>query len=173
MIMAIVALVSPGPIDAATAIASSTAGSESVISTARMIMASTMPPRKPAIAPSALPTPAPASTTTTEIGSDCCAPNSVRVNTSRPRASVPSQCSALGGRSRRATICNGSYGAHPLHGQRHDDPEQHDQQPDQCRQRHPAVPPPTLVEVGPAGLAQVRGRCGVGGGLCDCKHHEC
>ena len=45
-------------------------------------------------------------------GSDARTPYRVRASTSRPSASVPSRCSALGGSSGRPVVASGSYGDH-------------------------------------------------------------
>ena len=97
MTIAIEALASPGPSTAATAIASRIGGKETVTSTSRMMMLSFQPPKKPASAPRVEPMTTAQATTTKAIGIDQIAPYIVRAKTSRPSASVPSQCSPDGG----------------------------------------------------------------------------
>ena len=90
------------------AIASNIGGNDRVTSTSRMITVSANPPRNPASAPKVAPIAKAIATTVTAMGNEWRAPCRVRLRTSRPSASVPSQCSQLGGCRRRPTISNGS-----------------------------------------------------------------
>jgi hypothetical protein len=108
MTMAIAALPRPGPSAAVTAMASRIGGNESVTSTSRMMMLSTRPPTKPAIAPSVPPMTTAQKITSAAIGKEWRTPYSVRVSTSRPSASVPSQCEAFGGWKRPPASIVGS-----------------------------------------------------------------
>jgi hypothetical protein len=73
-------------------------GNAITMSVNRMIMVSVFPPRYPAIAPSSEPSTIAIATAMNPIASEIRAPKMIRLSTSRPNWSVPSQCSAPGAR---------------------------------------------------------------------------
>jgi hypothetical protein len=82
-------LIRLGPSSAMKAIAMSRYGSESCASTRLMMTASIRPPAQPLIRPSVTPTAAASSTEASARSSEVRAPYTIRLSTSRPRASVP------------------------------------------------------------------------------------
>ena len=73
---------------------------------------SSTPPRKPAQAPSTEPISTVPTMTAAAVGSESRAPNSVRMRTSRPSVSVPSQWCRLGRCRRSPTVSMAVEGAH-------------------------------------------------------------
>ena len=88
------------PRAAATAIASTRTGKARNMSVPRDSPWSTAPPRKPATAPTRVPTAKPMATTATAAGNDVRPPFRTRLKTSRPSWSVPKKWSGPGGRRR-------------------------------------------------------------------------
>ena len=91
---ATMALPSPAPNTAVSMIAVRIAGNASMKSAVRMISPCTRPGLAAARSPSSSPAPSPMPTAITPASSDACAPSSSSEATSRPKASVPSQCAA-------------------------------------------------------------------------------
>jgi hypothetical protein len=96
MPMAIMALTSAGPRNAARAMANIRNGQASIASVRRLITASVRPPTKPATMPTGTPSSTATATLITPAIRLARAPNTTRANTSRPFSSVPNQCAALG-----------------------------------------------------------------------------
>ena len=94
--MAIIALVSDGPRNAARAMARIRNGQASIASTTRPITESIQPPANPASNPSGTPTPDAMPTETSPASMVARAPIITRDSTSRPFSSVPNQCRADG-----------------------------------------------------------------------------
>ena len=97
MPMAMIELTMPAPNTAVIMMADKMAGNANVKSASRMMVSSTHPRRAAASSPSATPRPMPMPTAITPTSSELRAPTSSSDATSRPKASVPSQCWALGG----------------------------------------------------------------------------
>ena len=93
----------PGPSEAVITMASRMAGKASVTSTIRISTASTQPPKNPATAPNTAADHDPAGDDREAQRQRRRAPRTGSgYSTSRPSASVPSRCSALGGEQRQA-----------------------------------------------------------------------
>ena len=96
MPMAMIALTMPAPNTAVSMMAERMAGKASEKSVRRMMASSTQPRRAAASRPRAVPTTRPMPTAITPTRIDARAPTSSSEATSRPKASVPSQCRAEG-----------------------------------------------------------------------------
>ncbi|MNR21102.1 hypothetical protein D3C85_1379820 [compost metagenome] len=96
MPIAMMALTMPAPNTAVIMIAERIAGKASVKSDRRITASSTQPRLAAASRPSAVPTTRPMPTAITPTRMDARAPTSSSEATSRPKASVPSQCVAEG-----------------------------------------------------------------------------
>ena len=101
----IMPLVRPMPKAPVTPMASTMAGKDSKVSTTRLIASSSQPPTKPAIRPTGMPIRQAMLTARKLAYSVAGAPWISRLSTSRPRSSVPSQWSPLGGSSMLLTFC--------------------------------------------------------------------
>ena len=112
MPIAIIALVSPAPRIARQARAITISVNENRTSTPRISNRSVHPPAYPPTSPRNRPTVSEIPTAMTPILMVSCAPNTTRLNRSRPKSSVPNRCAPPGGDSRLpAPICKGSNGA--------------------------------------------------------------
>ncbi len=96
MPIATIALTMPAPNTAVIMMAERIAGKASVKSDSRMTASSTQPRRAAASRPSAVPTTRPMPTAITPTRMEARAPTSSSEATSRPKASVPSQCAPEG-----------------------------------------------------------------------------
>ena len=106
--MARTALRRLAPSDAATAIARITVGNANTKSAMRITVSSTQRPKKPAQAPRRLPMTTDKTTSSSVSGIESRAPYRTRLNTSRPRSSVPNQCAPFGALSRGNFWASGS-----------------------------------------------------------------
>jgi hypothetical protein len=95
--IAMIELTMPAPNTAVIMMADKMAGKANVKSASRMMASSTQPRRAEASSPRATPAPMPMPTAITPTSSELRAPASSSDATSRPKASVPSQCRAVGG----------------------------------------------------------------------------
>ncbi len=98
MPMAMIEFTTPAPQTAVSMMAERIAGNANVKSARRITASSTQPRRAAASSPSAVPAVSPMPTAITPTRIELRAPTSSSEATSRPYASVPSQCAAPGGR---------------------------------------------------------------------------